>query len=254
MLFDNIHYSVIERKEFYYLQYTHEDWTIYILRSGSFRCSFHGHEDVIRTGDVYIIPPNTPFSRSTITPFCVDFIRFSPHVPQELPFPLPFGKHTPKDPARLLGTLRLMRAIQRDNQLSPSDALSHLLFDLLLQLFLEGKTAPSRNGYRDEVVQEVLQFFEENYSKHFTLREVAAKHGLSPSGLIFKFKKSTGLQPMRHLIGIRIRQAKSLLSGTSRSVGEIATAVGFENCYYFSNAFKQETGHSPSEYRKLNSI
>ena len=59
---------------------------------------------------------------------------------------------------------------------------------------------------------------------------------------------------MRHLIGIRIRHAKQLLIGTAHPISEIAAAVGFENCYYFSNAFKKQTGLSPSDYRKKNSI
>ena len=55
---------------------------------------------------------------------------------------------------------------------------------------------------------------------------------------------------MRHLINIRIKNAKQLLVDTSLPLSEIAEKTGFENGYYFSTAFKKEVGLSPSEYRK----
>ncbi|WP_346344513.1 AraC family transcriptional regulator [Levilactobacillus brevis] len=39
---------------------------------------------------------------------------------------------------------------------------------------------------------------------------------------------------------------------TNMSETEIASAIGFQNIYYFSTVFKQYTGLSPSQYRRTN--
>ncbi len=60
------------------------------------------------------------------------------------------------------------------------------------------------------------------------------------------------MPPTRYIQTIRINKAKDLLNSNINSVGEIADLVGYSNIYYFSNAFKKETGFSPSEFaRKL---
>ena len=167
MEFDAIHHLVIEREDFYYKHLAHEDWTIYHVRSGSFRCTLNGREDVIAEGDVYIIPPNAPFERSTISPIRVDFIRFLPHVPQKMLFELPIGKHTPSDTARLQGTLRLMRSLPQEVGDPPSPTLQHLLTDLLLQLYLERSAPTQEKEAADPIVSRILQFFEENPLEYF---------------------------------------------------------------------------------------
>ncbi|WP_345210443.1 helix-turn-helix domain-containing protein [Mucilaginibacter gynuensis] len=49
-----------------------------------------------------------------------------------------------------------------------------------------------------------------------------------------------------------IEEAKNLLLGTDRSVGEIAYALGFEYPQYFNKLFKQKTGRTPVEFRSMN--
>ena len=52
------------------------------------------------------------------------------------------------------------------------------------------------------------------------------------------------------ITGERMKIAKHLLIGTTYTISEIAERCGFDNVYYFSNSFKQQTGMSPSEYLK----
>lgn len=43
--------------------------------------------------------------------------------------------------------------------------------------------------------------------------------------------------------------AKDMLSGTDKSIGEIAYALGYRYPQYFSRAFKKAVGCTPNEYR-----
>ena len=73
---------------------------------------------------------------------------------------------------------------------------------------------------------------------------------MSAASLTRHFRKETGTTPMEHLIHLRLRNARKDLIQTRDSVSDIAARWGYENIYYFSNAFKHIYGCSPTEYRK----
>lgn len=64
------------------------------------------------------------------------------------------------------------------------------------------------------------------------------------------FKRETGLRPMEWLNQRRLQMACQYLSGTTKSVGEIALACGFDSQFYFSRVFRRQFGQSPLQYRK----
>ena len=72
----------------------------------------------------------------------------------------------------------------------------------------------------------------------------------SESQAIKIFKKEFGITPFKYLWQKKIGLAKSMLKSTNLSVKEIAFRLNYADEYYFSNAFKQKVGISPSEYRK----
>ena len=48
---------------------------------------------------------------------------------------------------------------------------------------------------------------------------------------------------------MKVEEAKHLLAETSRSVGEIAGALGFREVKYFDAIFKKYSGMTPVTYR-----
>jgi AraC-like DNA-binding protein len=58
-----------------------------------------------------------------------------------------------------------------------------------------------------------------------------------------------GESPMRRLCALRMQQAGNLLRATSLSMAAIAAAVGYENPFAFSTAFRRWSGRSPSAFR-----
>lgn len=77
---------------------------------------------------------------------------------------------------------------------------------------------------------------------------ICAEVGASRTGLYYKIKKITDLAPMDFVRKVRMDVASTLLLGGSSSVADVAEKVGFGSASYFSTAFRNSFGMSPSEY------
>lgn len=64
------------------------------------------------------------------------------------------------------------------------------------------------------------------------------------------FREKYGMPPGQYLTNVRIRRARQLLESSWLSVTEIAGQSGFSSVYHFCRAFKNNTGMTPTDYRK----
>ena len=103
----------------------------------------------------------------------------------------------------------------------------------------------------DERIRRARSFLRENLHKTLSLAEIAAEAGLSRYHFLRLFQRQTGETPHRYLTRLRIEQGREELQRGSATVGEIAARCGFANPASFSNAFRRETGCTPSAYRRL---
>jgi len=65
------------------------------------------------------------------------------------------------------------------------------------------------------------------------------------------FKERTGLAPAQYHHKLRIQKAKELLLRPAKTIKEISYMLHFESNYYFSTYFKQKTGYTPTQFRKI---
>lgn len=79
--------------------------------------------------------------------------------------------------------------------------------------------------------------------------ELGKAMGMSRSQLFRKIKALTGTSPSLLVRSIRLQEAQILLRKSDLSIAEVAYEVGFSTPAYFSTAFLEEYGSSPSEWR-----
>lgn len=109
----------------------------------------------------------------------------------------------------------------------------------------------SKEAENTAPIRKANQYILEHYSQPITLTEISAYVGLNPSYFSSLFKRETGVTFLDYVMEVRIEAAKELLVGTEKSIGEIAESVGYNDMKYFYKRFRQSTGISPKEYRRL---
>jgi AraC-like DNA-binding protein len=93
------------------------------------------------------------------------------------------------------------------------------------------------------------KFLRKHYTDKVTMDDLAAHLGLSRARMFELFKKETGLSPNDYLQRHRVECCKGLLSGTDRTITDIAMKTGFGSSQYFSRVFRRYCGMTPMEFR-----
>lgn len=123
-----------------------------------------------------------------------------------------------------------------------------LYLDYLLAKAMEYKAVVDRPR---TIVDSVREYMDHNFQKNLTRDDLSRLVFLNPDYLSRLFKKETGVSISTYLIQKRIGLAKELLATTKTPVSVISSQAGYDNFAYFTKIFKEKTGVSPNEYRKL---
>ncbi len=90
--------------------------------------------------------------------------------------------------------------------------------------------------------------------ENLSLTGLADEVGVSPNYLTGMLSRYTGKSFRRHLCECRIANAKSLLKTSSKTIAEIAYAVGFQSLSQFNRSFRDLAKESPSMYRRRKAL
>lgn len=120
---------------------------------------------------------------------------------------------------------------------------------LLLSRKRAKPTDTERISERTLLVARASALISSRFREEITLCDLARELFVSPSYLSRVFSRATGVPLTEYVNSVRIEEAKRLLLGTSRSVGEIAYAVGYSSATHFDRVFKRHNGKTPLAFR-----
>lgn len=101
-----------------------------------------------------------------------------------------------------------------------------------------------------QTVDIIKKYIDENYMYDILLEDIAKSVNLSSyyTSKLFKIKTGQGLSD--YIIKVRINKAIEFMKTKKYKIYEISEMCGYTSRKYFSHAFKQYTGYTPSEYQR----
>ena len=103
----------------------------------------------------------------------------------------------------------------------------------------------------NEFYRRFLEVFNKEMSNpDLNVEQLASRLGLGHSQFYRKIKALTNYTPVELMRHLRLKQARHLLTTTSRSISEIAYAVGFSSPAYFTKCYRVAFGETPTELRE----
>lgn len=116
------------------------------------------------------------------------------------------------------------------------------------------KNIESMEQPKSETVKQLLRVRRNvfaNLERHWTVGEMAASAYLSPSRFHTLYRQSFGISPADDIIHARIDNAKLRLSDSNMPIWQISQELGYRNQTHFCRQFKQVTGITPGEFRRI---
>ena len=102
---------------------------------------------------------------------------------------------------------------------------------------------------RHNMVMDIKNYIEENYSEPITPTDIAKQFYISPTYLYRLMKSERNMSPAHYVTKIRCEKALTKLRDTELPVKSISKLCGFDSSQSFYRNFKKAYGCTPSEYR-----
>lgn len=224
--------------------------SLFYVKSGSFSYKTENGEYVAKNGDFIIFNKSTKMERTVLSKIEMLYIKFYPSKNDlyrtTLTKPIKAEGRVKEDLEIIeqLSTNRIGQTLQLRN---------HYFNDLLITLL----TKSDQNSQTSTVpvqtaIDDAIEFIENNLKQKITVSSIATAVGLSISSLESKFVSITGKSVYDYVINARLRTALQLLTTTALSITDISEKCGYDNVFYFCNAFKKAFGRTPTQFRIQN--
>lgn len=129
-------------------------------------------------------------------------------------------------------------------------SLSYELLFYLMTYFKVDIVSTGRKEGKREIVEKILKYVSDNYSKDISLVSLAEEFHFTPQYMSKLFKQEVGINFLAHLQDLRIRHVHWELSHRKASAEELAEKHGFPNTRSLLTCFKNKYGISFSDYKK----
>lgn len=118
----------------------------------------------------------------------------------------------------------------------------------LMFLDFASKTHTATVKPYSKLVNQCISFILDNITSKLTVSSIAQHFGYSTSYLSSLFKKETGSSIKSFILRRKIEIAKSLLTSSNISIGDLSDYLSFSSYNHFSISFKKLTGINPKNY------
>jgi AraC family transcriptional regulator len=100
-------------------------------------------------------------------------------------------------------------------------------------------------------LQRVTDYMRQHLHEQIALDDLAREAHLSKFHFLRAFKATVGTTPHRHLTGMRMNHAATLLAARRHTVSAVAAMCGYASVARFTTVFRQHFGITPGAYQRL---
>ena len=242
-----IHNTMVKRHICNNQKGRYSDCLVYVL-SGSTKYTFSdGRCFTVSSKDVLYLAKDSLYCMDILTDFYeviyVDFDFAGDQKHASDIFPMPKSENI----ELLFQKLRRKWILQTPSHKCESFIMLYTIYSSLIQYF----SLPYLPASSKKLIAPALDYISENYTNpEITLHTLAQISGISEGHFRRLFKNMFSVSPNQYIKNLRIQNARQLLQYGTQTVTTIAELTGFQSTFYFCKVFKEETGYTPSEYRR----
>ncbi len=232
----------------------HSQVEIICVIEGEVNVTINFENKTLREGDSAIIFPNIVHSYESIVKNKIRLTMFDLDVvPNYSSTLLKYTPDTPfmsesqihKDAQNAMQTL--CEEEIKDKRLSSAYA-NIIMGRILASIELTAADTLTSN----DIMMKILNYICENYKDNISLDVLSKKVGASKYHISRIFSSRIGCSFNKYVNSLRVGLSQYLLMHSNLSITDIAYECGFESQRSFNRAFKEFTGYTPSEVKKLN--
>jgi len=175
---------------------------------------------------------------------CTEMLLKMPPAPAETDFGLSISKTPPELLDAMVRLLKLHETPEDVAELAPLIE-REILYRLLKSEqagFIRRMFEPQ---HRHRHVGRAISWIQENFTRAFTIEEVASLSGMSPSSLHQHFRDATAMSPLQYQKQLRLQEARRLILTRSLDAATAGHSVGYESPSQFSREYKRLFGAPP---------
>ena len=231
-------------------------FTIEYVVSGVGHLYINNKEYTCKTGDAYILLPNTKqeYYADKNNPFKKYWVNFRSKQFEKYikDFNLENNVlYKNLDISNEMNSIFELEKITSENKVIANKAMS-ILFSILMKMKQYNELG-SHNFIEDEIII-AKSIIDEDDTYDLSIDEICKRSFISKQTLFTKFKKAYNITPHQYILRKKIIVSCDMLLNQNLSIAKIAETLKFTDEYAFSHACKKQLGITPSKYRKNRQI
>jgi AraC-like DNA-binding protein len=218
----------------------------------------NGYAHAVKAGDLLIVPPETPHSYGAdeSQPWSIFWFHAQGSLLSAYLRELDVSrdrpvKHIGDAPQALALFEELLEVVEQGYTKLQMLCAAQTLAHLMAVMIREHRSSNHEQSSVHQKIAQTIAYMKQHLNHSLQIDTLAAIANLSRSRYIELFKQQSSYAPIDYFIRLRMHRACQLLDTTDMSVKAIATALGYEDPFYFSRLFRRVNEKSPLAYRKL---
>lgn len=143
--------------------------------------------------------------------------------------------------------------IQECEKLIALDDITNLQYNMIMDFTNRVSISQTPPEISEEVFS-CVQYIKNHINEPLKIEDIAQSIHRSQSYITKKFKTEIGKTIGEYILTTRMKEAKTLLKYTKKSLSEISDYLCFSSQPYFQNTFKKYYGITPAAYRKKTTL